>query len=243
MAKALDLTGKTFGRLLVTSFSGREINSRGVSERFWNCLCECGKTTKVRTGGLTSGNTRSCGCLALDSRTKHGMSDSRIYHIWEDMKHRCDNRNNKQFDDYGGRGITYAEDWIKFEGFLRDMGQGYEDNLTLDRIDPNGNYCKENCRWATYKEQGRNRAISKTNKSGVMGVSLRLDSKSKEPYYVAQINFNGRSKSKWFSVKKYGEQRAMDLAIEERRSMLEMAAEMGEPFGENHGITKEYIHD
>lgn len=243
MAKAIDLTGKRFGRIVVESFSHHSRTKGGMSKRMWKCVCDCGNISYVATGGLTSGNTKSCGCLALEVRTKHGMSDHRIYHIWEDMKHRCDNPNNAQYSDYGGRGISYTREWKDFIVFYEDMREGYDDSLTLDRIDPNGNYSKENCKWSSTKEQGRNRTMPKTNKTGVMGVCKRLDSKTKKPYYAAEIQFGEYKKSKWFSVEKYGEKGAFTLACEARKGMLKYAESIGEGFSENHGKIKSTLEN
>jgi hypothetical protein len=95
--------------------------------------------------------------MASKGNTKHGMGNTRIYSIWKNMKRRCDTPTNKSYADYGGRGIIFDPRWAKFEAFYEDMFEGYADNLTLDRKDVNGNYCKENCRWLTIEEQQRGR--------------------------------------------------------------------------------------
>lgn len=157
-----DLTGCTFGRLIVLSRS--DIPKKGgiVS---WKCKCICGKIKDVITGNLTSGNQVSCGCFnrerAKDSHTTHGLSRTRMYRIWAGMISRCYNPNVDHYSDYGGRGISVSDEWRNdFMIFYNDMKDTYNDTLQIDRIDVNGNYCKENCKWSTYKEQSRNRRNS-----------------------------------------------------------------------------------
>ena len=160
MSKCIDLTGRKFGKLTVIE---RAENSRNGKSR-WLCKCECGneKTTSGET--LRSGKTSSCGCRYFESnkgRNKtHGQTKTRLHRIWCGMKRRCNSPTAHGFEWYGGRGITVCEEWKNsFEAF-RDwaLSNGYADNLTLDRIDTNGNYYPDNCRWATYKAQENNRA-------------------------------------------------------------------------------------
>ena len=149
--KRIDLTGKRFGRLVVSFWCGK--NKWGHVR--WLCKCDCGSKILVTSSHLSSGNTKSCGCLLKDFKVTHGMTSSDTYTTWEKMKGRCKNPNDDRYKDYGGRGIEVCEKWDKFEGFLEDMGERPA-GTTIDRVDNDGNYEKKNCIWATPKEQGRN---------------------------------------------------------------------------------------
>lgn len=152
-----DLTNEIFERLLVISFSHK--NHRG--ELYWLCKCNCGNTIVTQSGNLRQGRTKSCGCIHKESVSKHNMTKTRTFKSWESMKQRCTNKKAPDYDRYGGRGIKICDKWIhSFENFLMDMGERPE-NTSLDRIDVNGDYEKENCRWATYSYQMRNKRNTK----------------------------------------------------------------------------------
>lgn len=153
-----DLTGCKYGRLKVLKRHGKcgEIVK-------YDCVCDCGNTVVVLGNRLRNGQTKSCGCIhkeGLKKRlTTHGQTGTRIYKCWSNMRERCKNKNNKRYENYGGRGITVCSLWDNsFESFYEwAMSNGYSDDLTLDRIDVNGSYCPENCRWADLNTQSRNR--------------------------------------------------------------------------------------
>jgi len=150
----LDLKGKRFGFLTVLDVTHKTNNGY-----YWDCICDCGKKTNVLSTRLVQGNTKSCGHLQGNKGVgkTHGMRYTRIYKTWRNMKRRCTNEKSQNYYLYGGRGITFCDKWESFEGFYEDMKEGYDDTLQLDRIDVNGNYCKENCRWATLIENANNK--------------------------------------------------------------------------------------
>lgn len=150
-----DLTNKKFGRLLVLKEVDTPENKK-KKNLYWLCLCDCGNKKVICSKYLMTNNVLSCGCLQKENKTKHGMCGSSIYKKWIRMLGRCRNKNNFKYKDYGGRGVNVCEDWHKFENFYRDMGE-CPVGLSIDRIDNNGDYCKENCRWASMKEQNRNK--------------------------------------------------------------------------------------
>ncbi len=161
MSKYRDLTGQKFGRLTCIKDVGR--NKRW--NRVWLCKCDCGNEVKVSSSDLIQGSIQSCGCLRAEllrkRRTKHGLSGTRLYNIWCDMKRRCMNPTRIAFDRYGGRGITVCDEWMEFEPFYKwAMENGYRDGLTLERINNDKGYSPDNCKWATHKEQARNMRTS-----------------------------------------------------------------------------------
>lgn len=156
----LDLTGKRFTRIIVLGFAGRR-----NSEAYWNCRCDCGKEWSVAGSCLKKKNTMSCGCLnrelTIKRTTRHGyarvLNHHPIYRTWNKMTQRCSNPKDGAYPNYGGRGIKVCKRWLTFENFLDDMKPSWKEGLTIERVDSNKGYHKSNCRWATRKEQQRNR--------------------------------------------------------------------------------------
>ena len=155
MSKRLDLAGQRFGRLVAI----RDVGSNAHRRRLWLCRCDCGEQTVVCTNSLRKKDTKSCGCLLRESTT-HGHTingkRSRTYICWQQMLSRCRNPNDTSFSYYGGRGITVCELWFSFENFLADIGESPE-GLTIERVDNDGNYSKNNCIWASQYVQQNNR--------------------------------------------------------------------------------------
>ena len=152
--KVENVVGQRFGRLVVLENLGTKAHGSTLQR----CVCDCGNIKDVPLSYLKSQHTRSCGCWAVETHTTHGLSSSRLYGIHQGMLKRCYDKNLYAYKDYGARGITVCETWKNdFKTFYDwSMENGYSDNLTIDRIDVNGNYEPSNCRWIPMGEQSRN---------------------------------------------------------------------------------------
>ena len=158
MTRAVDLTGQVFGRLTVVGAAPHRPDPR--RRACWRCSCSCGATKEVRADHLTSGASQSCGCqigALAKLRATHGKTRTPEYRVWGAMIERCHSPSSKAFRFYGGRGIMVCDRWRDFAAFIADMGPRPGNDLQLDRIDNNGNYEPGNVRWATRKENCRNR--------------------------------------------------------------------------------------
>lgn len=159
--KTYSIEGKKFNRLLAIKFVKCDRNHRAI----WIFRCDCGKEKQIRADVVKSGESKSCGCYSMevakkhvrDYLTKHGMYKSRVYSCWSCMMQRCKNPNQKHYANYGGRGIKVCREWHDASTFIKwALAHGYRDDLTLDRINNDGNYTPPNCRWSTRKEQAKN---------------------------------------------------------------------------------------
>lgn len=193
----VDRTGNQYGKLLVLKL---DLEKSTKKRKYWICACECGKLASVNADNLSNGRTKSCGCLKIENqliqaakRKKWGEELLPTRHIWKLMIRRCYNTQDRVYRYYGGRGIIVCDHWQDFCNFLEDMGVRPE-GLTLDRLDVNGNYCPENCRWASMKEQARNR----TNTRWIT-INNQVKSASEwcEIYNQSQSLFHERVKRGW----------------------------------------------
>lgn len=209
-----DLTGLVFGRLTAIKLNHRDNNSNS----FWLCKCICGNKSVVRIGDLTSGNTTSCGCYRTERSNEalikrsitHGETGTRLYNIWRSMKQRCNYKKHIGYERYGGRGIGICDEWNNSYESFKDwaMFSGYEDNLTIDRINNDGNYEPNNCRWVDHRSQANNRRYNK--KLSYKGEVLTI-SEWAEKLGVNKSTLSMRLRSGWSvedtlekTVRKYG---------------------------------------
>lgn len=158
MSHLIDMRNKRFGRLVVVN---RAENSKAGQAR-WFCVCDCGGTNTVKGQDLRNGKVRSCGCYKIEQQTKHNSYKEPLYRVWTSMKNRCNCPTNKWYRIYGGKGVCVFSEWendfMKFKEWA--IKNGYKKGLTIDRIDVNGNYEPNNCRWITIKEQQFNKSTS-----------------------------------------------------------------------------------
>ena len=166
MGRLIPLTGQKIGHW----FIGESFAHPLRGERMYHCICECGMEKDVKHTHLSAGKSNSCGCLL----TKHGMSKSKEYRVWDSMIGRCHRVTHRAFKDYGARGIFVCDEWRNFEGFYADMG-AQPKCMTLERLDNSRGYSKDNCVWASVTDQARNRRTTKLNIEKVVAIRRLLD--------------------------------------------------------------------
>jgi len=186
--QARNLLNEKFGLLTVVEFAGQNAQKAYT----WKCVCDCGKFKIATSGNLRSGNTRSCGCLNKTSHIKHGLHADRLHRIWNLMHQRCSDLSNRY---YGGKGIIVCDEWKLFEPFREwSISNGYGPSLTIDRLNPQGNYCPQNCRWASAKDQNKNKS---SNKWLLFRGQLKTLSQWSELYSMNPIRVNRRLMLGW----------------------------------------------
>lgn len=192
-----DIVGKKFNKLLVLELDHIKPHpnpTKGVFY-YYKCQCECGNTTITRRERIIGGETKSCGCINKRTTT-HGLSNTRLFRIWSGMKRRCYNPNDKRYKDWGGRGIKICQEWLdSFLNFYKwATSNNYADNLTIDRIDVNGNYCPENCRWVKPNIQANNKRNNRIIE--YQGQEYTLQQLS-DKYNINRHTLLGRLEANW----------------------------------------------
>lgn len=196
--KFQDLSGQKFNHLTVIEHAGRN----HIGKHIYLCKCDCGNTAILRGEDIKSGNTKSCGCvrrqMTIDKNFKHGFAHTPMYNVWAGMKERCSRKGNRSYKNYGERGITVSNDWLDYKNFHRDMVATYRDGLTLERVDNEKGYSKENCIWANRETQGnntrRNHFIEYNGET--LTISKMARKHNAKPYIVQKRIYTGWSVEK-----------------------------------------------
>lgn len=214
----LHLEGERYGKLVVVEEAEPIYSKTGKMIRRWKCKCDCGNITIVRHGDLRNGSTVSCGCYNYQKESAvktHGYSRTKLGNVFEGMKQRCNNPKNKNYEKYGGRGIKICTEWLNDPKKFFDWAikNGYKEGLSIDRIDVNGNYEPDNCRWADNETQCLNQRLRKDNKTGYKGIYYS------EGVYRVQIR---RSKKRYY----FGSYKTLPEAVkvlEDAKAMVKEA--------------------
>lgn len=217
------MIGKTFNRLTVVKLSDKTYSN---GTKLYTCLCYCGQYSEASAGSLVSGHTKSCGCLVRETIGKlnrtHGKSRTPEYRVWKGMRGRCLNANNPKFPNYGGRGIRITERWENFDAFLSDMGRRPSSRHSIDRIDVDGDYCPDNCRWATSEEQAINRTDTKyiDTPEGVMPMKVAANRYGLNYMTLKSRVRKGKTGSALFSKKSHRDNGALKGTGEHKKPVL-----------------------
>lgn len=242
MGKFKDLTGQVFERW--TALSYVKVGGR----THWNCECSCGTLRAVNASDLVNGKSKSCGCLKNETTSKlmttHGMSKSVEYRHYAGMLARCSDTDDKNYEDYGARGITVCEEFLDdFLNFYREMGPKPTDGQrwSVGRIDNNQGYNVGNVRWELDATQARNHSLQKNNTSGHAGINIRYTERDGDRVVARYNTLDGERVSKSFSVGKLGLDKAMSLAVGWRKEKILELNAMGAGYAESHGTVKKVV--
>lgn len=245
----LDITGEVYGQLTAISNTGKQ-NANGCY--IWNFKCSCGELLEREIGNLRhrreSAKCDACNSIATSGRmaTHRTPKGDKVYKSWCKIKERCFNPNDKSYKDYGGKGVTMYPAWINdFVAYRDHVGTPPKDGLrySIDRLDNNIGYFPNNLRWATDELQARNKTLTKSNTTGIVGVHWDdkkwPNSENSTLYAIARWNeLDGRPTKKCFSVKKYGEELAFFMACEYREQQINLLNLQGAGYTEGHGKVK-----
>ena len=236
-----NLVGQVFGNLTVISRHEESRQHKYTKKRQWVCLCACGNIHISVSHNLKNGDTKSCGCLNhVKGRRSKGEFRTKVYAAWKNAIFRCSDESYLSTERYKGRGIVMSEEFKNnFETFYDYIGDPPSEDFTLERLDVNGNYERGNLTWVLPKFQARNRGMLDSNTSGVTGVMWQNDKVrlAAVAYWKEfdELSGKNKSRSRSFSVSKYGEELAFELAVTARNEAIDRLNAMGYGYTENHG--------
>ena len=216
----IDITGNRYGRLTVLGYAYTK-----EKKAYWTCQCDCGSVVIKQSALIRYGHTRSCGCLHKDqlsemSRRYNIIAPRRLYQVWHGMLDRCENEKARYFYNYGGRGISICDEWHDYEKFASwALSNGYSDELTIERIDNNGNYSPNNCKWATKKEQENNK---RTNHFVTMDGETKTISQWCELYGTKPVTVQSRLRLGWSEEKAIKTQPISKFHPQKKKELLEV---------------------